>query len=132
MVEALCRDGRTNPNEINCEGKSCLQMAIERGNISAVETLFRLKPNINIKIRDLNGNTLIHAACVYPNKQLLALLLFCLKTWQLVDENSVDSNQTTEGMNNKKRLPVMIGNRHLFKVTYSVKLCLSVKLKLVG
>jgi ankyrin repeat protein len=76
VVETLCRDGRTDPNQTNCEGKSCLQMAVERSNIAAVETLFRLKPNLPLDTKDLNGNTLLHAACVYPNQQLLKLLLF--------------------------------------------------------
>lgn len=75
IVELLLKDPFIDIKIKNFDGKTPLHIAIEKSNIGILECFFRLRQNIDLKIKDYEGNTLYHYCALYPNKDILKLLL---------------------------------------------------------
>jgi len=74
-VEVLCKDFRVDLSERNVDGKSALHVAIEKGSIAAVECILRLRPMLDFKLKDFDGNTVLHSTALYPSERILYLLI---------------------------------------------------------
>lgn len=73
-VEALCKDPRCEVDEKNVEGKTAMHIAVAHEYPGIVETILRLHPNIDLRIRDFDGNNVFHLAAFHPNVKIMTLL----------------------------------------------------------
>lgn len=74
-VEELCRDPRIDIHAQTSEGKAALHLAVGLCFPSIVETILRLHPTTDLRIRDHEGNTALHLAALQPNLRIIALLV---------------------------------------------------------
>lgn len=81
-VEALCADLRVEVNEKNVEGKTAMHLAVENGYPAIVETILRLRPTTDLRVKDFDGNNVLHLAAYHPNARIMK---------QLVDHTSLVS-----------------------------------------
>lgn len=73
-VEALCKDRRVEVDEKNVEGKTAMHVAVAHEYTGIVETILRLHPNIDLRIKDFDGNNVFHLAAYHPNVKIMTLL----------------------------------------------------------
>lgn len=73
-VEALCKDSRVEVDEKNVEGKTAMHVAVAHEYTGIVETILRLHPNIDLRIKDFDGNNVFHLAAYHPNAKIMTLL----------------------------------------------------------
>ena len=73
-VEALCKDPRCEVDEKNVEGKTAMHIAVAHEYPGIVETILRLHPNIDLRIKDFDGNNVFHLAAYHPNVKIMTLL----------------------------------------------------------
>lgn len=79
VISLLCSDHRIDLSERTLEGKTALHMLIERGNTEGLKKMLTCSTNINMYLKDFDGNTPLHAACKYPNKEIFIILYDYLK-----------------------------------------------------
>lgn len=73
-VEALCKDNRVEVDEKTVEGKTAMHIAVSHEYSGIVETILRLHPNIDLRIKDFDGNNVFHLAAIHPNVKIMTLL----------------------------------------------------------
>lgn len=103
VIEVLCRDLRLDIMTKDHDGKTALHIATLHGYDFVVETILRMRPNIDMRCReDLEGNTFIHCAAKLAKEQLLQLF---------VDYIDTQSHVTFAGMKESLRIQQQLRHR---------------------
>lgn len=74
-IEVLSKDLRVDLSERNVDGKTAIHLAIEKGSVAAVEGILRIRPMLDFKVKDFDGNTVLHTAALFPSERIFQLLI---------------------------------------------------------
>lgn len=75
LIETLCKDSRIDLSAQTYEGKTALHISIEEGQVYVVDAILRIRPSIDLRVKDLNGDTILHTVAKYPNEKILQLII---------------------------------------------------------
>eukprot|EP01039_Chlorochromonas_danica_P003299 gene3299-3619_t len=73
-IQRLCKDERADLGERTVEGKSALHLAIDKRSVLAVETILQSSSTVDYRIKDFDGNTLLHTAARSGSEGVLQLV----------------------------------------------------------
>lgn len=74
-IQRLCKDERVDLGERTVEGKSALHLAIDKRSVLAVETILQSSSSMDYRIKDFDGNTLLHTAARSGSEGVLQLVV---------------------------------------------------------
>lgn len=74
-TEVLLKDIRVLINEKNIDGKTPLHLAVENQHNNIIEVMIRVRPQVDLRLKDFDGNNVLHMAAYHPNKEIMRTLL---------------------------------------------------------